>query len=172
MSGNQVAESKCSADAQIMNEMARALVVGLGNPVRCDDGVGLHVVRRLIDTGLPEGVTAIEAGAAGLDLLDSITGCDRLIIVDAIDMGRPPGAVLVLDLADLPRAMPLHFASSHEADLPTIMALGRKLGLRLPQRVVIVAVQVADITSFAMTCTDAVDAAIPKACREIARHLV
>jgi len=142
----------------------RTLILGLGNPVRSDDGVGIHVVDRLREAGPPEGVRLEAAGAAGLAMLDLVAGYERLVVVDAIDAGLEPGTVLELSMEDLERLTPLHAASSHEADLATTLELGRRLGLPMPAEVAIVAVQAADIVTFAEQCTPEVYAAIDEAC--------
>ena len=67
------------------------LVLGLGNPLRGDDGIGSRVVEELIRRGLPEGVTALDGGTGGLDLLQVLEGWERVVVVDAADVGREPG---------------------------------------------------------------------------------
>jgi hydrogenase maturation protease len=143
------------------------LVVGLGNPVRRDDGVGLEVVRRLELAGLPAGVTAIEAGTVGIGLLDLIAGHERLVVVDAIDAGEPPGTVIELGLDELPSSGARHTFSPHESDLPTIIELGVRLGLEMPRRVAIIAVQVADCASFDEALSPAVAVVVDRVCRRV-----
>ena len=142
----------------------KSLIVGLGNPVLCDDGVGIHVVRRLREMELPDGVEVVEAGTAGLALLDLISGYDRLIVVDAIDAGLPAGTVKELTLDDLASAAPLHLSSSHDANLVAVCELGRTLGLPIPLDVRIVAIQIADAQTFSEACTPEVAKAIGPAC--------
>ena len=127
--------------------------------------MGLAVVERLRSGPLPEGVSCEQAGTAGVGMLDLIAGLDRLVLVDAIDCGEAPGTVLELGLDELRRVTPLHAASSHDADLPTALELGRRLGLQMPGEVHIVAVQVADVQTFSERCTPAVEAAVDEACR-------
>jgi hydrogenase maturation protease len=143
------------------------LVLGLGNQVRSDDNVGLQVVRRLRKTGLPEGVTTEEAATAGLDVLDLIAGHAHLLIVDAIDCGAEPGTVMELSLADLDTTMPRHVTSSHDDSLVDALELGRRMALDLPERISIVAVQVADTATLSEECTPLVRRAIDEACRLI-----
>jgi hydrogenase maturation protease len=144
--------------------VARTLILGLGNPLLTDDGVGVHVVERLRAQGLPPGVEVEDGGTGGLLILDLVAGFDRLVVVDAIDVGEPPGTLLELDREDLERLACYHTVSPHDADLLTALRLGRELGLALPTELFCVAVQVADITTLAEECTPAVRAAIPGAC--------
>jgi hydrogenase maturation protease len=137
--------------------------------VRSDDGVGIHVVARLADADLPPHVDTEAAGTCGLGVLDLIVGYDRLIIVDAIDLDEPPGTVLELDLDDLSRTATLHAASPHDTDLLTALDTGRRLGLVLPRRIRIVAVQIQDTTTLSEECTPAVQGAIENACGIVLR---
>ncbi len=77
------------------------LVVGCGNVLRGDDGAGPECVRLLVEAGLPPGVTAIDAGTSGADVVLSMRGADRVILVDACRSGRPPGSLLSLSAAEL-----------------------------------------------------------------------
>jgi hydrogenase maturation protease len=142
----------------------KTLLLGLGNPILCDDGVGIHVVRAVAARGLPDGVDCAEASVGGLRLLETIAGYQRVVMVDAIQIpGGQPGAIHRLRPDDLHAT--LHTGSSHDLSLAAALALGRGLGLLLPadENLLIVAVQAADVLTFAETCTPAVAAAIPRA---------
>lgn len=143
--------------------MSGTLILGLGNPLLSDDGAGVRVAERLRADGLPPGVEVVEAGTSGLAILDLVVGYDRLVVVDAIDAGRPPGTVLELDRDELERLASHHAVSPHDADLLTTLRLGRELGLRVPVEVWCVAVQVEDVVTLAERCTPAVEAALPRA---------
>lgn len=89
---------------------ADVLVVGCGNVLRGDDGAGPECVRLLVEAGLPPGVIAIDAGTSGADVVLSMRGADRVILVDACRSGRPPGSLLSLsaaELAEIPSTGPL-----------------------------------------------------------------
>ena len=141
---------------------SKTLILGLGNPILTDDGVGIHVVRAVAVGARCEGVTFAEASVGGLRLLDILSGYDRVILVDAIQTPEgQPGAIYLLRPNDL-RAS-LHSGSTHDLSLPGALALGRQLGLVLPadEAVTIVAVEVKDVLTFGESCTPAVAAAIP-----------
>ena len=149
----------------MLNRMAATtLVLGLGNPILTDDGVGIHVVRAVAARGRCDDVTLAEASVGGLRLLDTLTGYERVILVDAIQTpdGRA-GQVYLLHPNDL-RAS-LHSGSTHDLSLPGALTLGRQLGLVLPtdEAVTIVAIEVEDVLTFGESCTPAVAAAIPEA---------
>lgn len=82
------------------------LVIGCGNLLRGDDGVGPLVVRRLAEAGLPSGVRCLDAGTGGLDAALAMRGAARVILVDACRSGAPAGSLCELDgdaLAAVPR---------------------------------------------------------------------
>lgn len=138
----------------------------MGSDIRADDGVGLHVVRQLEDRSLSESVDVVELGTAGLGLLDSVRGYDRLILVDAIVTGATPGTVHVLNGADVARAS--HLGPGHDADLPTVLALGEKLaGDQMPQKVFVVAVEAVDVNTVSTQLTPAVEAAVSEAAMKV-----
>lgn len=141
----------------------KTLVLGLGNPILTDDGVGVYVARAVADQLSRADLTVAEASVGGLRLLDRIAGYDRVILVDAVQTPHgTPGEVYRLRPGDLPT---LHSGSSHDLSLTGALALGRRLGFPIPddQKVVIVAIEVEDVLTFGEQCTPAVAAAIPKA---------
>jgi hydrogenase maturation protease len=141
----------------------KTLVLGLGNPILTDDGVGIHIVRSLAGQLDRADVDVSEASLGGLRLLDTVVGYDRLVLVDAIQAGGRPGQVFRLGPNDLLSS--LHAASSHDLSLPAALELGRWLGLVLPEdeAITIVAVEVEDVMTFGEMCTSQVQAAIPRA---------
>jgi hydrogenase maturation protease len=77
---------------------AGALVLGLGNLVHADDGVGVHAIQRLQkDPRVPRGVVLLDGGTQGLSLLPHLLGFQRLLVIDAVDAGEPPGTLLRLE---------------------------------------------------------------------------
>ena len=119
-------------------ETARSvvLVVGLGNPLRGDDGIGPRAVAELEKRALPNGVEALDAGTAGLDLLQLMEGWDRVVIVDAADVGKEPGQFVrfTYNQARLVEADdPFSF---HHAGLADVLALAGALDRQLPPIVI------------------------------------
>ncbi|RLC87110.1 MAG: Ni,Fe-hydrogenase maturation factor [Chloroflexi bacterium] len=114
----------------------RILVLGLGNPLRGDDGVGPRVVEELTRRGLPEGVTALDGGTGGLDLLQVLEGWERVVVVDAADVGREPGQFVRFtpDQARLVAAGDRF--SLHHAGLSEVLTLADALGRALPEMVI------------------------------------
>jgi hydrogenase maturation protease len=100
----------------------RILVLGVGNTLMCDDGVGVHAVRALADGyELPTNVRVVDGGVAGLRLLGEIAAADYVIIVDALKYGGVPGSIYRLGQEDLqPRRGP--FVSAHEVGIAELLA--------------------------------------------------
>jgi len=148
----------------------KTLVLGLGNPILCDDGVGNRVARILESKISSPEVTVTETNAIGLGLLDFLPGYERVIIIDAIQTqnGRA-GQVHRLSLQDL--ETPHYLPTSHNIDLATVLELGAKLGLMLPHEVIIFAIEVTDVTTFSEECTPEVERAIPEVVKLVLREL-
>lgn len=135
------------------------LILGLGNPLRGDDGVGPRLVEELTRRGLPEGVTALDGGTGGLDLLRVMEGWRRVVIVDAAELGLAPGqfARFLPDQVRLAEAADGY--SLHEAGLSEVFALAYALGRALPDTVIF-GVQPADV-GWTDRLSPAVEAALP-----------
>ena len=118
----------------------QTLVLGLGNPLRGDDGLGPAVIRWMQSHGLPPGVTAIDGGTPGLDVILTLADYRCVYIVDAADLGRAPGewARIAPDLQRL--AADARMLSSHSAGLADALALGAALDV-LPEQAIIFGVQ-------------------------------
>jgi hydrogenase maturation protease len=109
----------------------RVLVLGVGNPLMGDDGFGLALLEHLRRSReWPDGVTLMDGGTWGMNLLPAIEDADALLILDAIDAGRDPGTLVVLQRGDLPRYVAQKL-SPHQVDLRDVLALAELRG-RLP----------------------------------------
>ena len=144
--------------------MARVLVLGLGNPLRGDDGIGPRVVAELHRRGLPEGVTALDAGTGGLDLLNVWQGWPRVIVVDAAAVRRTggetvPGQVVRFTPDEVRFLVTPDGLSLHDAGLAEALALSEALGQDLPE-LVILSVQPARI-GWGEGLSPPVEAALP-----------
>jgi len=146
----------------------RILVVGLGNSILTDDGVGISVVRELATRPPLPNVDLAEACVGGLRLLDTLSGYERVIMVDAIQTrGGIPGQVYRLHPNDL--KVSLHAGSTHDLSLPGALAFGRGVGMVLPDddNLTIIAIEADDVLTFCEECTSAVREAIPRAVEDV-----
>ncbi len=145
----------------------KTLVIGLGNPILTDDGVGVKVayeVEKALASEARNGITVTEASVGGLRLMEMLVGYDRVILVDALTWRRSvPGTMHRMTLDDLRAISPTqHSASAHDTSLVTALETGALMGLHLPGEIVIFAVEVENIIEFSEDSTPAVEAAIPK----------
>lgn len=148
----------------------KTLIVGLGNPILTDDGVGVKVAYQVEDAlteAHRENVTVTEASVGGLRLMELMVGYDRVIIIDALyrpnGNGQKPGTISRMGMQDLKDISPTqHSASAHDTTLNTALDMADRMGLPLPKEVLIFAVEVEEIFVFSDEPTPAVAAAIPK----------
>jgi len=119
------------------------LVLGLGNPLMGDDGVGLAVLSRLQQDWECEGVHLVDGGTWGMNLLPLIEDTRRLLLLDAIRLGVEPGTVHQLTRDQLPRFLG-HKLSPHQIDLKEILALAELRGT-LPEMIMAVGVEPAKV---------------------------
>lgn len=149
-----------AAPATPASPAARVLLLGLGNDILTDDAVGLRVVAQLRDSlaGHPA-IEVLETTEMGLALLDFMTGHAAVVIVDSIQTGRAaPGTVHELDAAALQQ---LTGRTPHFVGVAETLALGRQLGLAMPERVMIFAIEVEDPFTLGTALTPAVQKALP-----------
>jgi len=102
----------------------RILLLGIGNLLLCDEGVGVHAVRALQREDLPSNIITLEVGTAILDALPEIERADHIIIIDAMKADHAPGTVYRVPLEDCAR--PEYIASLHGFDLSRVMYLAGK----------------------------------------------
>ncbi len=155
----------------------RILVCGVGNVLRADDAFGVEVARRMEGMELPKGVKVIETGIGGMAIVQELQrGYDALIVVDCVDLGRPPGRVMMIvpDVIDvyaisLEERMDL-LADIHLAKPERVFMLSRALGV-LPAETVMVGFQPVDADTPGIPMSDLAEQAVDVAIAEILRHV-
>lgn len=143
--------------------MRRVLVGCVGNVLRGDDGFGPAVAGRL---ALPDGARMVETGIGGIALLQELMeGWDGLVVVDAIDRGAEPGTVfrIVPDVGE-----PVHVPDVHLANPERVLTTAKGMGV-LPDQVVIVGCQPAEVDELGEGLSPAVERAVDVAAREVER---
>jgi hydrogenase maturation protease len=160
------------------------LVLGLGNPILGDDGVGWRVIEKaqklirsndfgresdettqVVTTNLEFDCVAL----GGLALMERLVGYDRAILVDAIQTAEgAPGTIHRLTLDDLPT---LHADSAHDATLTAALALGQRLGAALPQDIVIFGIEAVNVLDFSESLSSQVAASVGRAAEAVLAEL-
>jgi hydrogenase maturation protease len=168
------------ADRVSVDPTPRTIVIGLGNPLLGDDGVGWRVAdevegrlhsARESGNEVPD-VDIERLGVGGLRLMECLTGYDRAIVVDAAEFpGRPSGEVRSCSLEALAANAAGHLDSAHDTSLQTALGLGRRFGAHLPGRIDAVTVQAHRTDEFSEELSPAVLAAVPAAAAAVVELL-
>lgn len=155
----------------------KVLVAGVGNVLRADDAFGVEVARRMQNMKLPKGVKVVETGIGGMALVQELQqGWDALIVADCVDLGRPPGQVMMI----LPDVIDVHvlsldermdlLADMHLATPERVFMLSKALGV-LPDKLLMVGCQPVDPDTPGIPMSEPVEKAIDIAVEEILRHI-
>jgi hydrogenase maturation protease len=140
----------------------RVIIGCVGNVLRGDDGFGPAVAARLTD--LPEGAEVVETGIGGIALLQELmAGCDGLVLIDAVDHGADPGTVFVIKPEVLDGE---HVADVHLANPERVLTMAKAIGA-LPERVLIVGCQPAEVDELGEELSPRVREAIPVAVSKV-----
>jgi hydrogenase maturation protease len=147
------------------------VVLGIGNTLLCDDGVGVHVIRALgRDAARFPGVELIDGGTLSFTLAGTVAAARALVIVDAADLDAPAGTVRVFVGDDMDhRLAHARRSSVHEVSLFDLMAISRLSG-DWPTRRALVAIQ-PGLVGWGEAPSAAVGEAVPEACRAVSRLL-
>lgn len=133
------------------------MVLGVGNLIHTDDGVGVHAIRKLqADARVPSGVELMDGGTFGIELLAYLENCSKLLLLDAVDLGRSPGTLVRMtaeDLFGLPGG-----ASVHQLGIADLLAILPVVS-NAPKEVVLLGVQPAS-TDWGAELSPAVAAAL------------
>ena len=159
--------------------MTRTLIIGLGNPILGDDGVGWKVAElvRYLESGAGnqqpppseteavQGMPSVEVDCVslgGLSLMERMVGYQRVILIDSMQTGQiKEGSIRILALEELPNQFAGHSASAHDTSLITALETGRRMGLDLPDSVIIVAVEAKNVYEFSEELSPLIASAVP-----------
>ena len=171
--------------------MTKTLVIGLGNPILGDDGVGWKVAEqvqryikadarfqmpiRLMGSKTVSHVSSVEvdyAALGGLSLMERLVGYQRVILVDSMETGQSPeGSVRVFPLDQLSNPSASHSTAVHDTSLMTALEVGRKMGMNLPESVTVVAVEAKNVYDFSDELSSPIAAAVPLAVQAVLEEL-
>lgn len=152
--------------------MGETLVLGLGNVLLGDEGVGVRVVERLLERyDFPAGVQVMDGGNQGLYLLPYVEDATRLVVVDAVQARRPPGSLMRLTGDEIPIFLDTAKISPHQEGLQDLLAVAKLKG-HLPEQVVFWGVQVESLgvgLELSPAVASQVDALVEKVLVELGR---
>jgi len=145
----------------------RTLILGIGNLILKDEGIGVHVVRTLEEKKLPPEVDLVDGGTATMDLLSIIYESERIIVIDALKAGSKPGTIYrclpedLMETSDRPLSL-------HQLGLLDVLGMSRQLGGNAA--VVIIGVEPKEI-SWGLELTEELKAAVPKVVKAVEKEL-
>jgi hydrogenase maturation protease len=139
----------------------RITVMGIGNPLVKDEGVGVRVIEVMMSTlHFPDNVTLVDAGTMGMGILNLFQDCDYLLVIDAVDgTGEPAGTVVRMSPEDLAPNQIKH--SMHDMRLVDVLEAAMLMGTRPDADCV--GIQILDMDGIAIGLTEPVEAALPAA---------
>lgn len=157
----------------------RTRIIGLGNPILGDDGVGWKVAEQI-----EKEIEAKQAlyphlcidiqkfSLGGLSLMEQMIDTDAVILIDAIQTADQPfGSVYRLNLDELPNFSAAHTTSAHDTSIQNALQAGKLMGAQLPDIIKIVAIEAEKVYEFSEQLSPAVEQAIPKACQAVWEYL-
>lgn len=159
----------------------KTLLIGLGNPILGDDGVGWRVAEE-VKKQIPSSrlrhpsPSAREDGGegdidvdflslGGLSLMEHLIGYERVILIDALASDQKAGSVTVAKLSELPDYSALHTSSAHDTSLQNALKLGKRLGVNLPDEVVVIGIVTNQAHDFSEELSLPVANAVPEAAK-------
>ncbi len=136
------------------------LILGVGNLLLRDEGVGVHVISALRDRELPDDVELWDGGTASFDLLDTLAGRRQVIIIDAVRTGSEPGTIFRFTPEDI-SASREQVTSLHQVGLLEALTVAEHLLDSAPQEVIILGIEPKEI-DWGLELSPEVEAAVPK----------
>jgi hydrogenase maturation protease len=112
------------------------VVLGVGNLLLSDEGVGVHIAKKLMDMALPPGVQVIEGGTDGFKLMNEVVDTDRLVVVDAVKGGAAAGSIYRFDIGDAPSSPDEFKTSVHQIGILEVIHLAELVG-KTPETTII-----------------------------------
>jgi len=139
--------------------LAKILVVGIGNLLLRDEGVGVHVVNRLAAEGLPEEVEAVDGGTCTYDLVDLLCQAEKILVVDAVKADQEPGTLYRASLANLGLEEKQAPVSFHDLSFMDAVRMAEMLGHK--PEIVVLGVE-PEVIDWGTELSPKIEAKIPK----------
>ena len=142
----------------------KTIIVGLGNPILGDDGVGWKVAEEVKKQLPPNLLVAVEfLSLGGISLMEHLIGYERAILIDAIESAQEPGSIMTSTLSELPDTSAFHITSAHDTSLQNALKLGKAMGADLPEQVIVVGIATNHVYDFGEELSRPVAQAVSKA---------
>ena len=122
-----------------MNDNNRIVVIGVGNLLLMDEGIGVHTINELEKYDLPRNIEIYDGGTGGFKLIDLMHGAARVIFIDAVETGKAPGTVTTFNSEDVHSIYHKKKYSLHDTDLMEVIKMAELL--EVPPKIEIVGIQ-------------------------------
>lgn len=153
-------------ESNMTSKNSKPIVIGVGNILWSDEGVGIHIVRQLRKRDISKLMEIHEVGTSSFDLLNVIEGNSRVIIVDAVRMDEKPGTVKSIDLViDNDISLLPQFTSLHQLDLISTLKIAKGV-IDLPKKIILIGIEPASLDT-GTELSKPVEAVVPKIISEI-----
>jgi hydrogenase maturation protease len=119
-----------------MNKNNKVVIIGVGNLLLMDEGIGIHVINELEKHKLPENVDIYDGGTGGFKLIDLMHEAKRVIFIDAVETGKAPGTITIFTSKDVRSIYPKKKYSLHDTDLLEVIKMAELLDAPLEIEVV------------------------------------
>ena len=153
----------------------KTLIIGLGNPILGDDGVGWMVAQQVAQKIGGDPCIEVDClSVGGLSLMERMTGFERVILIDSIYTGQHPvGTITTFLLGALPDLSAGHTTAAHDTSLRTALNVGRSMNILLPDdnNVQVVAIEAENVYDFSEELSSSVAAAVPQAAATVIKLL-
>jgi hydrogenase maturation protease len=127
-----------------MTKTQNILILGIGNILLKDEGIGVHVVNKLKEMSFPDNVEVLDGGTAGLDLVDFIAGYKKLIVIDAVTTGDKPGTIYRLTEENLD-IKPKAIMSFHDIDFLDALHMSDVMKEK-PEEIIVIGIEPKDMS--------------------------
>jgi len=151
-----------------MTKVQDILILGIGNILLKDEGVGVHVVNKLKEMPLPDNVEVLDGGTAGLDLADFIANRKKVIVIDTVKAGEKPGTIYRLTEKNL-NTQPKAIMSFHEIDFLHALYLSEAMGEK-PEETIVIGVEPKDMSD-GLELSPEIEERIPKIIEFVLKEL-
>ncbi len=146
------------------------IVIGLGNLLLSDEGIGIHLIRKLSEhQGKFPSVEFIDAGTGGMNVLHLIANRKKAVVIDCVKMGKKPGTIKRFEPTDVQTTKKMSHFSLHEADILQVINLSVQLG-ECPNQIVIFGIEPESLElgqKLSKTLSDKIDAYSTDICKEL-----
>ena len=150
-----------------MRDTGKTLILALGNPILSDDAVAYEVADHLMEQLDSAQYDIIKSSAATMDIIPKLVGYNRLIVIDAVQLGSVPiGTVHHFSLEDL--ASTVRKSSPHDINFATAFSMAEQWGYHIPADIRIYGIEVKELSKFSQGCTPEVTEKL----QEIAEHIL